>query len=203
MALTNCQSLQKALACAIISITFVEIAQASPIPEWNEKARVISMQEKTNEQVVGMLQSRDRELAAQAVYEIMRRGEPTIPFLMRLKGDARMFQGRELGDPRSSISVPLEVDKGRVSRESIVTNEVAALYLISAIYYGNRVFASPWLVDASLPTEERKPQNSSYLISKAWEAVDNWVNELKKESLDSLKSKKFNPLKNSGVAFFK
>jgi hypothetical protein len=202
MALTNCQSLQKALACAIISITFVEIAQASPIPEWNEKARVISMQEKTNEQVVGMLQSRDRELATQAVYEIMRRGEPMIPFLMRLKGDARMFQGKELGDPRSSRLVPLDVVKGRVSQESIVTNEVAALYLISAIYYGNRLFASCWLADASLPREERRPQNSSYLIAKAWEAVENWANELKKENLDSLRAKKFHPLKSSGVAFY-
>ena len=51
--------------------------------------------------------------------------------------------------------------------------------------------------------EERRPQNNSYLIAKAWEAVENWVNELKKESLDSLKSKKFNPLKNSGVTFYK
>jgi hypothetical protein len=203
MALANSQSLRMALACVTISMAFVEIAQAAPIPKWNKKVRVVSMQEKTNEQVVSMLQSRDRELATQAVYEIMRRGEPMIPFLMHLKGDARMFQGRELGDPRSSIAVPLEVDKGRVSRESIVTNEVAALYLISAIYYGNRVFASPWLADASLPPEERRAQNSSYLISKAWEAVENWVNELKKESLDSLKSKKFNPLKNSGVTFFK
>jgi hypothetical protein len=132
MALTNCQSLQKALACAIISMTFVEIAQASPIPEWNKKVWVVSMQEKTNEQVVGMLQSRDRELATQAVYEIMRRGEPMIPFLLRLKGDTRLFQG----------------------------------------------------------------------IAKAWEAVENWANELKKENLDSLRAKKFDPLKSSGVTFY-
>jgi len=202
MALTNCQSLRKALVCAIILMAFIEIAQAAPNPKWNKKVRVVSMQEKTNEQVIGMLQSRDRELATQAIYEIMRRGEPMIPLLTHLKGDTRMFQGEELGDPRVSRIVPLQEAKGRISRESIVTNEVAALYLISAIYYGNRVFASPWLADASLPRDERIPQNSSYLIAKAWESVENWVNELKKESLDSLRAKKFYPLKNSGVTFY-
>jgi hypothetical protein len=202
MALVNNQSLWKALACVIILMAFVEIAQAAPNPKWNKKAEVVSMQEKTNEQVIGMLQSRDQDLATQAVYEIMRRGEPMIPFLMRLKGDTRMFQGRELGDPRSSTSIPLEVIKGRVSRESIITNEVAALYLISAIYYGNRLFASAHLADATLPREERKPQNSSNLIAKAWEAVENWANELKKENLDSLRAKKFDPLKSSGVTFY-
>jgi hypothetical protein len=202
MALMKCQSLRKALACVIISIAFVEIAQALPITIWNKKAQGISMQEKTIEQVISMLQSRDRELAKQAVYEIMRRGEPMIPFLMRLKGDTRPFLGEELGDPRSSDAVPLEVVKGKISRESIVTNEVAALYLISAIYYGIRLFASCWLADASIPRGERKPQNSPYLIAKAWEAVENWANELKKENLDSLRAKKFDPLKSSGVTFF-
>ena len=58
------------------------------------------------------------------------------------------------------------------------------------------------LADASLPPDERKPQNSPYLIAKAWEALENWVKELKKENLDSLRAKKFYPLKNSGVTFF-
>jgi len=202
MGLMNCQFLRKALACVFISMAFIEIAQALPSSESNKKAQGISLQETTNDQVITMLQSSDSELVTQAVYEIMRRGEPMIPFLMRLKGDTKLFRGRELGDPRSSHSVPLEVVKNKVSRESVITNEVAALYLISAIYYGNRVFASCWLADASLPRDERKPQNSPYLIAKAWEAMENWANELKKEKLDSLRTKKFYPLKNSGVTFF-
>jgi hypothetical protein len=202
MAPVNGQSLRKALACVTISMAFFEIAQTAPILKWNKKVWMVSMQDKTNEQVIGMLQSRDRELATQAVHEIKRRGEPMIPFLMRLKGDTRLFQGDELGDPRSSTAVPLEVVKGRISRESVVTNEVAALYLISAIYYGNSLFASPYLADASIPPNERRPQNSSYLIEKAWEAVENWANELKKENLDALRAKKFDPLKSSGVTFY-
>src|SRR5262249_61530446 len=36
----------------------------------NKQVQGVSMQEKTNEQVISMLQSDDRELATQAVYEI-------------------------------------------------------------------------------------------------------------------------------------
>jgi hypothetical protein len=202
MALVSCRSLRNAPACVLISMALIGIAQAFPSHKSDKKAQNVSMQEKTHEQVVSTLQSRDRQLATQAVHEIMKRGEPMILFLMHLKGDTRLFEGEDLGDIRSSKAVPLQVVKSKISQESIVTNEVAALYLISAIYYGNRLFASPWLADATLPRKERKPQNSSYLIAKAWEAVEKWTNELKKENLDSLRAKKFDPLKNSGVTFF-
>jgi len=202
MVLVNSQLLRKVLVCSVISMALIEIAEVLPSPRQNKKVQGIGMQEKTNEQVISMLQSRDRELATQAVYEIMKRGEPMIPLLMSQKGDTKLFNGKELGDPRSSKSIPLQVVKNKVSQELIITNEIAALYLISAIYYGNRVFASAYLVDASLPPTERRPQNSPTLIAKAWESVENWASELKKENLDSLRAKKFNPLKNSGVSFF-
>ena len=73
-----------------------------------------------------------------------------IPHLLKLKGRSERFSGEGLGHPYSSqlIDVPSgneERDKGRV-----ITLEVAALYVIYAIYHGSLSFAqSPYLTNLS------------------------------------------------------
>ena len=92
-----------------------------------------------DDDLLAILGSRIPATSTQAAAEIVNRGERMIRLLFKCKGDQRRFTGTNLGgrsrtsfywqfDGPDSASIPSE------TRYHVVYVEVAALYLISAIY---------------------------------------------------------------------
>jgi len=93
---------------------------------------------------------------------------------------------------------PSDVVPGRT-----LTMEVAALYLICAVYHNTVEFAqSPYLSDLRLPAGKRDALNSPDLVSRAWQAVEEWKRGLDRTTIQQLRSRKDDPLQGSGVHFW-
>lgn len=162
-----------------------------------------TMQDRAYEQVVLALGSPDISEAHEAVLEVVRRGEPMIPHLLRLKSRRQAFRGYGLGHPNASQLISLPSGDDKRDKGHVVTLEVAALYLICAIYHGNLSFAqSPYLTDLSLRPLKRRAFNSTRLISKAWRSTTEWATQLRKVGLESLRATNQDPLSGSRVAFW-
>jgi hypothetical protein len=136
------------------------------------------------------------------VDEIVHRGERMIPLLLKLKGDQRPAYaalGHHLSATPTRIALtPFDVEPGKT-----LTMEVAGLYLICAIYYNTVEFAqSPYLTDLRLPAGKRDGVNSPDLVSRAWQAVEAWNRRLDQATIQQLRSRKDDPLRDSGVAFW-
>lgn len=168
-------------------------------------------------------QPTEQELINQFLYDdsieggkaILERGERMIPLLMKLKGNRDFFWPLGLGNPGAAKAWQFPVQgKGAKLEEGksvydtdtdtdVVTQEVAALYLICAIYHKNLQFAqNPLLTDLSLPPEKRRARNTKELVDKAWIAAEAWAEAMKKEGLSSLQAKHHDPLRGSNVAFW-
>jgi len=144
---------------------------------------------------------------------ILERGEKIIPYLMKLKGRRDFWFPLGLGNPDAAKLWKFPVrqkgdkqDEGKSVYDAdgdVITQEIAALYLICAIYHGNLRFAeTPLLTDLSLPPEERRDRNTKELVDRAWAAVEIWSESLKKDGLASLRANHYDPLKGSKVAFW-
>lgn len=167
------------------------------------KPRLDGMQERSDKQLLVDLESANPKTASQAAQEIFIRGERMIPLLLSLRSKDKNFVGSGLGNSQAAQITFIPLSKKKIDKGYLVTIEVASLYLISAIYHGNLSFAeSPYLTDLSIPPIDRKAFNSKVLINKAWLSVEAWAKELQREGLESMRSKKNTPLKNSGVAFW-
>ncbi len=120
----------------------------------------------TDAQVVENLASQDMKTADAAVEEILRRGEKMLPLLIKKKGDLRFVLARltRSKDVAQSIYLPLADKKSNerlLKQGKLVTVEVAALYLITAIYYNDLYISqSPYLTDFSVPKEKRRAANT-------------------------------------------
>jgi hypothetical protein len=161
------------------------------------------MQEKNDDEIVAALRSQNRDEATEAVQEVMKRGERMIPLLLRCKGDDHPFLGDGLGHPRAAQLISSPSDNENLDKGCVVTIEVTALYLISALYHGRLSFAqSPYLTDVRLPVEKRRALNKPKLIERAWVSVKNWSKVVSSEGLESVRSKGSDPLTGSGVVFW-
>jgi len=134
--------------------------------------------------------------------EILRRGVRMIPLLLKVKGDQRTAYtalGHHLSATPTIISInPPDAEPGRV-----LTMEVAALYLICAIYYNTIEFAqSPYLSDRRLPADQRTGRNTPDLVARAWAAVEEWSRRLDGTTIENLRSLKDDPLRGSDVGFW-
>jgi hypothetical protein len=79
------------------------------------------------------------------------------------------------------------------------------LYLISAIYFESRDFASSgFLVDKALPEEKRGPAaNTPSLLKKAWATTEKWITDLETYGIVYLRcTEKRSPLDGSNTAFY-
>jgi hypothetical protein len=159
-----------------------------------------------DKRVVAYLTSRDSSEAAEAVNEIMKRGERMIPLLANNKGDGRPFCGiTKLGEWSSGTVVTF--DKSEPCKNSTGTTvEVASIFLICAIYYDDIEFASPPLLcDYPSPSMDGScgpVGNNQERINKAWASVEKWIDEFQREGIDSLRSKEKSPLSGSKVSFY-
>jgi hypothetical protein len=160
----------------------------------------------SDEQVVEKIASQNRSEASQALNEAFKRGARIIPLLLKYRGDRRFYFGERLGRKNTGDfkMEPPNVDNVGEDETRIETTEVAALYLVSSIYFGSLEFAhSALLFDTNIPEEQREFANTQLLLDRAWESTERWVSELKEKSFDILKCKeKREPLYGSGVKFY-
>jgi hypothetical protein len=136
------------------------------------------------------------------VDEIVHRGVRMIPLLLNLKGDQRPAFAA-LGHHLSATPTRIAINPSDVVPGKTLTMEVAALYLICAIYHNTVEFAeSPYLSDLRLPAGKRDALNSPDLVSRAWQAVEKWKQRLDRTTIQQLRSRKDDPLQGSGVHFW-
>jgi hypothetical protein len=159
-----------------------------------------SLASKSDSEVINELSFRRGDIAARD--EIVRRGVRTIPLLLKVKGDQRpaytAFGSRLSATPTRIANTPADVVPGIT-----LTMEVAALYLICAIYHNSVEFAqSPYLTDRRLPANKRDALNSPELVARAWQSVEEWSKRLDGSTIQKLRSVKDDPLNGSGVGFW-
>jgi len=160
-----------------------------------------SMENLNDEEVIAALSSQNAEAAHQAVKEIMQRGDRMIPLLLRCKGNSNFFYGYGLGHRSSGFLIPLPSGDKQTNDGSFISIEVAALYLISAIYHKSLEFAeAPYLTDGK--SVEWQRFNTPERLKDAWDAVETWMQEFKSEGMESLRSKDRSPLSRSKVHFW-
>ncbi len=155
-----------------------------------------------DEQLITELQSPDGEKARAAASEVFARGESMIPALLALKGNKKPFAGASwLGRPTAGQLVfPAGINEEPGTGVPI---EVAALYLINAIYRNKLQFAqSPYLTDLAVAPDKRDAKNSEALIERAWHSTEGWGKLLKSEGIERLRREKRGPLDGSQVAFW-
>jgi len=155
-----------------------------------------------NEQLIVGVQSTDGEKAHKAVSEVFARGDSMIPALLALKGNKRPFAGASwLVRPTAGQLIFPSGKNDEAGRG--VSVEVAALYLITAIYQNNLQFAqSPYLTDLAVAPDKRRAMNSEALIERAWQSTEEWAALLKAEGIEQLRREKRAPLDGSRVAFW-
>ena len=145
--------------------------------------------------------STDKEKSYSAVREIMRRSDTMIPLLLQCKGNKKPFYGYGLGDHNSGFLIPLPTGNTKRDKDRVITIEVAALYMISAIFYYDLEFAqAPYLHDDTPIKEHRF--NTVERVSAAWQTVDAWYERVKTNGIATLRSKKDSPLRNGKVRFW-
>ena len=99
----------------------------------------------TDAELLEQLASSNVEIADRAADMIVARGERMIAPLMKLKGDKRLFAGLLVRNtsPANFVFGPSgdpKQDEKLLKLGKLVTIEVAALYLISAIYFESQHF---------------------------------------------------------------
>lgn len=165
------------------------------------QAKEIVMQDLSDDEIISALSSQIPLEAHHGVKEIFHRGERMIPLLLKRKGDKREFHGYGFGNPLSAFYVFTPQQNTRVAKGSVITVEVAALYLISGIYYKTLEFAeAPYLTDGS--NVRNLNFNTSKRVSAAWASVEKWSRSLEKAGMQSLRSTGHSPLKGSLVYFW-
>jgi hypothetical protein len=131
-----------------------------------------------DEQVVEQLASREPEEADAAVGEIMRRGARLTGLLLKHRGNQRHFAGTSLFNPRASILLPIPTEGFEIPESQkyrVLTVEVAALYLISAIQRGLLHFSqAPLLLDPAEPQGSRVIANMLERVARAFDAAEQW-----------------------------
>lgn len=126
-----------------------------------------------------------------------------VPFLLKLEGRKENFVGSGLGNPNPAEFLEVYPIGKRATHNRIVTVEIAALYLISAIYYGNLEFAqNPFLTDLTLAAERRTINNDTVFVKRAWLSTANWYIKSESVGLERLRATKVGPLTDARIAFW-
>jgi hypothetical protein len=178
------------------------------LPVFTQEQKNTVYKASTDIELLEDLSSQDRELSDAAIEEVLKRGERMIPLLIQKKGDQRFVIGtltRNINAAQVVFS-PLsdkKANKRLLSKGKLVTVEVAALYLITAIYYNDLYISqSPYLTDYSVTPIKQRAANTSKVIKKAWESTEKWYQRLKIEGLEKLRKDKEDPFTNSDVGFW-
>ncbi|MDQ3800416.1 MAG: hypothetical protein M3384_13290 [Acidobacteriota bacterium] len=166
----------------------------------NVSGQIEKPQNLSDENLVLKLSSKDHREATQAAIEIFKRDEKLLPSLLKLKGNKSSYNGYCLGDPEGADFFLTSIDDQNSNDGSRVTVEVAALYLISAIYYENIAFANvPYLTGNGRIVDFQ--YNTAKRVNKAWKATERWYKKMDQQGLQKLRQIKQFPLKTTKIHF--
>ena len=164
-----------------------------------------TMESTADTQLVEQLTSKDPRVSTEVAEAILRRGERMVVPLLRMKGRTQPFTGA-LGNPRGSMTTTMPMPGFSLTpeqQERVVTVEVAALYLISAIHEGRLDFASSALLcDLDVPPELRKAANKREYLERGYASAQAWSDACKKDGLQSLRVRGEDPLQGARLAFW-
>lgn len=183
---------------SILILFLVMIVNAQNIRQVNE------IQTQSNQDIIKLMMSEDPKESVLASKEVFARGEQMIPLLLELEGNSKCYYGiKALGD-WDMPGLVRESPSCHATSAYQVTAEIAALYMISAIFNDDLAFASPpVLCDFSSEEKEcAEGGNTPKRILKAWQATKNWNLSLQTKGLSYLRQENQEPLKNSGLAFY-
>jgi len=167
-----------------------------------------NLQAVSDMKLMDKLASDHEEVADQAVQEVLRRGGSIITTLLARKGDKRFFYGTLARDENfvmefHSPTKNAEVNNRLLKEGKLVTVEVAAIYLVSAVYFDSlQIAQSPYLTDLSLLPRDRRAANTDDVIAKAWNALDLWSEKFKSLGLEKLRESNNAPFADASVRFW-
>jgi hypothetical protein len=158
-------------------------------------------------QVVRDLAARDEGKASRAVREVLARGGRMIPHLLKLKGDRRCFRGDVALGSHAGCSFRLMPEKDEHCYEagSSSTVEVAALFLIEAVYRDDLKFAQgATLIERDTDGQQRLDveYNGRQVIARAWAEAERWFAEFERDGLEALRAKGRGPFAGTRLGFF-
>jgi hypothetical protein len=191
-----------ALLLLVIVLLFADTARAQDV------TKQLSVETLTDSEIMEELAASNYKPADAAVDDILRRGVRMIPLLMKKKGDKRFFHGSLARSSGTSTLVfepsgDPQKDKWWLKEGKFVTVEVAAIYLITAIYYDSLYISQgPYLTDTSLPETKRRAANTKKVIEKAWKATAEWYQRLIASDITTLRAAKDYPLRARDVRFW-
>lgn len=190
----------KSLLSIIIGITVFSGLSLSSFGQDPDRADM-------DQKLLKRLASKQKLKANAAAIEIVEKGERMIPLLLKQKGNNSLFYGNfNLDPPAMFIWLPTgnKIRDSKLVKDGLLTTmEVASIYLINAIYFeGLDIAQTPYLVDYSLPSEQQKAANKSYLVNKAWTAVEIWSQKLKIEGIRKLRKTKTPPFDEADISFY-
>jgi hypothetical protein len=160
-------------------------------------------------QVMKELTGGSEKKASRAVHEVMARGGRMIPLLLKLKGDRRCFYGDwELGS-HAGCSSRMAPGRRDMCYEwnNASTVEVAALYLMEALYRNDLEFAQGATLMERDPEDTGQQRldvklNGREVIARAWETAEKWFAEFGRESLEALRAKDRGPFAGTMLGFY-
>jgi hypothetical protein len=191
---------------SLLQLFFILTLSLSAVSVAGAQEKEADMTKVSDTQLLEKLASRDEKNVDSAIDETLRRGEKMISLLIGLKGQRQTFGGRLSRRENASTLVfePKSKNNKTLLKEGkLVTLEVAALYLINAIYFETLdISQSPYLTDLSVPKEKRQAANTPAVIEKAWKSVEEWYRKEKIKGLENVRKNQESPFQNGEVRFW-
>jgi hypothetical protein len=163
---------------------------------------------RSDARVVKDLTGGSEKKASRAVHEVLARGGRMIPLLLKLKGDRRCFMGDwELGSHAGCSSRMAPRKRNRCyGWSNASTVEVAALYLIEAVYLDDLEFAQGATLIERDPADGQQrldvKKNGPEVIARAWGTAESWFAEFGHEGLGALRAKDRGPFAGTRLGFY-
>ena len=153
------------------------------------------------DRLVEELGSADSQVAANAAQDLFAAGAAAIPALFRAEGKCERFYAvDEAFHPENTMQLRSSRGGG-CAPDDQVSVEVAALYLLEAIYRERMPFTcSPMLSDLTKhpdTTEINKP-----LVERAWASAKLWLLLVQCSGLEKVRAAGLNPLRFGLVVFW-
>jgi hypothetical protein len=183
--------IKNAILFVIAALSMVLMATAQTPKQTEENP----LKNYADSQLVEFLNSKDLKESSTAAKELFSRGDRVIPELLKLEGNNNCFYGLQAlgkkGEPGSNYSDYVCEGNSKVSME------IAALYLISAIFEEDIEYARP----PFLHNENATDGNNSKNIKTAWKATKRWYETVKRDGIDYSRDRSQWPLRSVGMLF--
>ena len=196
----------KSTVHSLVWLTLLSFALACPTQGESMSHDAIPIDSAAAQALMQKLTSERPAEADAAVANILHRGAEMVPWLLRLRGHREPFAGDSLLNPRSSILLPKSIPGFSIPESEkyrMVSVEVAAIYLVSALQRGDIHFAqAPLLVDTAEAPPKRLVANTPERVARAFDAAQQWYQTRITLGRDPLSSRDTDPLAASGLRWY-